>query len=225
MDEIVELEEEAVDQLEDEAQMQVSTSTSTTTTTPPMVRTTCEHIDVGRTMHVMKFSVNGECTERIRLRMGDSIHVNLEWENLETDCPGCIEQMYVGLRGTQLDCIFSDNESHDTSGKYQFDTNVLLPGKYYVVATSSWQYHCVDRVDGVVLTTVEVGGPAPHNAFIFFLAIIGFLSIIITFIAWGWKQINGKSTWQKIDVIFSDMPQSDTQVIEVPNDGDTDIHY
>merc|ERR1719354_1532701 len=32
-------------------------------------------------MHVMKFSVNGECTERIRLRMGDSIHVNLEWES------------------------------------------------------------------------------------------------------------------------------------------------
>lgn len=172
-----------------------------------MKRTTCGHIDVGRTMHVMDFTVNGECSENLRLRVGEKAHVKLHWENLETECPGCIEQMYVGLQGTSLDCIFSDNENYDTRGIYEYDTDMLLPGTYKLVSTSSWQYSCADRTDGEVLATLKVGPPAPHNSIILVLALVGFAILIISITLAAYRLVAGKEDWQKIDVIFSDMPE------------------
>jgi len=204
--------DEIVDVIDQEDNLADANSSWTIATTR-MPRTKCEHVDIGRTMHIMSFTINGKCTDHMNLHVGDSARLRVVWDNLETQCTGCIEQMYVGMRGQQLDCIFSENSDGDTTGYYDFNTGPLTAGDYSLVASSSWQYDCVDRTDGVVLATLLVDYPKTpgFGTFVFFLAIIGIISIVGT-IFYAVKHYLSDGMLEKLEIHFSDLPTAGTRI-------------
>jgi len=117
----------------------------------------CEQgFGIGHTFGVKRWSINGKCANALTVQHGDSVDVHLEYESWEHGCSGCIEQMYVGIRGESLDCIYNGNPNGHLHDDHTLTLANLAPGTYQIVATATWQYSCVERTDGRWIGTVHV---------------------------------------------------------------------
>lgn len=117
----------------------------------------CEQgFGIGHTFGVKSWAINDKCTNAITVSSDDSVKVHLEYESWEHGCSNCREQMYVGIRGQELDCIYDGNPNGHLHDDHTLILANLAPGTYQLVATASWQYHCVTRTDGRWIGTVHV---------------------------------------------------------------------
>lgn len=117
----------------------------------------CEQgFGIGHTFGVKSWAINDKCTNAITVSQGDSVKVHLEYESWEHGCSGCIEQMYVGIRGQELDCIYNGNPTGHLHDDHTLTLASLAPGTYQIVATASWQLSCETRTDGRWIATVHV---------------------------------------------------------------------
>jgi len=117
----------------------------------------CEQgFGIGHTFGVKSWLINGACANAVTVNAGDSVDVHIEYESWEHGCSGCIEQMYVGIRGQKLDCVYNGNPNGHLHDDHTLTLANLAPGTYQIVATASWQYNCVTRTDGRWIGTVHV---------------------------------------------------------------------
>jgi len=115
-----------------------------------------KNIDIGRHFKVESFSVNGQCTDMITVRDGQPVMFEANWFNEEKGCKGCIEQLYFGIKGIPMKCLYSRNMGEDWRGTYK-KTFAFMPGVYEIHAASTWQMRCNNKIDrGIRLLTVKV---------------------------------------------------------------------
>lgn len=116
-----------------------------------------KNIDIGRHFKVEKKSVNGKCTGKIVVKAGQPVAFSANWLNQEAGCKGCIEQLYFGIKGTPMKCLWSKNPRADERGVYQKTYTFDTPGTYEIHAATTWQMRCNNNIKrGVRLVTVEV---------------------------------------------------------------------
>merc|ERR1719334_1337808 len=58
----------------------------------------CKNKGVGAGIVIDHFSLNGQCTTDISVAHGATVALSATWANTEQHCPGCIEQLYIGLK-------------------------------------------------------------------------------------------------------------------------------
>jgi len=117
----------------------------------------CEQgFGIGHTFGVKSWLINGKCANAVAVNAGDSVDVHIDYESWEHGCSGCIEQMYVGIRGQKLDCIYNGNPNGHLHDDHTLTLANLAKGTYQIVAASSWQFSCVTKTDGRWIGTVHV---------------------------------------------------------------------
>ena len=118
-----------------------------------------EPIEIGSGVQVTSFSINGECLHEFEIDQGEAVNVHLEYYNPESGCTGCIEQVYVGIRGQPLECIYHGNPSNHMSDDHTLTIPAdTAPGTYVIVARVSYQYSCLEYTDGTEIATIRVVG-------------------------------------------------------------------
>jgi len=114
-------------------------------------------ISIGRQVEVTSFSINGECVNELYVVQGEEVDIHLEYYNPETGCTGCLEQVFVGIKGRELECIYHGNPSDHI----QDDHSLTIPadaevGTYEIVAKATYEYSCLTFTDGFSIATIHV---------------------------------------------------------------------
>merc|ERR1712045_471991 len=122
-------------------------------------------IDLGNSVSITSAKVNGQCVRSLTVNEGDSVNVELNYLNSESQCPGCVEQIYVGIGGIgqRLNCIYNGNPRDHDYDSYTLPLRNLRPGTYKIVADASWQYSCQHKTDGHEIATVTVLSSGRRN--------------------------------------------------------------
>lgn len=116
-----------------------------------------KNIDIGRHFKVESNAVNGRCTDMITVQAGQPVMFEANWFNREAGCKGCIEQLYFGIKGTPMKCLYSRNMGSDWRGTYKKTYTFDTPGTYEIHAASTWQMRCNNNIQrGVRIVTVIV---------------------------------------------------------------------
>ncbi len=118
-------------------------------------------------------------TNVIFVNPGESVTLtgnrNTVYNNPPNSCPGCITQLYIGMRNDDCGTTFTD--CFDISGSF-LNQNATLnktfnaptaPGVYYITQNSSWEFGCYDRGTGLPdndpnnAIAVVIVGTVPNN--------------------------------------------------------------
>jgi len=114
-------------------------------------------VHVGGHSKVESFTVNGQCVDEIYVRPGQPVLFDADWINPEVGCKGCIEQLYFGVKGMVMQCLFSKNPSQVDRGVYKKTYTFDKPGTYEIHGTATWLNRCnPNQRTGVPLVTVKV---------------------------------------------------------------------
>lgn len=115
------------------------------------------NVDLGRHFKVENYLVNGQCTDNIFVQPGQPVSFEADWFNPEAGCKGCIEQLYFGVKGAAMKCLWSKNPWRDERGTYRKTFTFDKPGLYEIHAATTWQMRCNSNIkSGVRLLTVIV---------------------------------------------------------------------
>ena len=99
----------------------------------------------GRTVTFTQMNINGTGTNVATVEPGSSVSFSTKWKSQYTSnyCPGCIQQLYIGVKDYAIDCMYSGNTAGNRNGNGNFSfTAPNDPGLYIVQAGSSLQYSC-----------------------------------------------------------------------------------
>jgi len=130
--------------------------------TPQLTKARCRpNVRLGGHFQAKKVLVNGKCTDNIVVRPGQPVAIKADWYNPEKGCKGCIEQLYFGVKGLPMKCLFSKNPWRDQRGTFQKTFTFDKLGTYEIHGAAKWQYRCnTSTTSGVRLVTVRVEAAA-----------------------------------------------------------------
>jgi len=116
-----------------------------------------EPIHIGSWTEITSFSINGNCVNEFEVERGQEVKVHLEYYNPEKGCTGCLEQVYVGIQGQKLDCIYNGNPwTHFEDDHVITIPTDAEPGTYVIVAKGTYDWTCSHRTDGIPIATIRV---------------------------------------------------------------------
>jgi len=117
----------------------------------------CEtDISLGRTISVTSYKVNGKCVKEIDVNYGQTVTVDVNFHNAETSCKGCIEQIYGGIQGQKLQCLYNGNPRGHENVRKKLVFNKLAVGTHKVVGASDWGWRCGTKTSGNTIVTINV---------------------------------------------------------------------
>ena len=128
---------------------------------------------------VRSVSLNGQGND-IQVEPGENVTLNIDYfVSNPTACPGCIDQLVVGVEDRTLDCIYSNippvSPAAEGSKTVSFDAPVEL-GVYRLFMVREQQFTCQDALNlyspervnvyGILIGTVKVGPPLDMEVFL-----------------------------------------------------------
>lgn len=115
----------------------------------------------GRTVTFSNVSLNETGIDNIRVAPGANISISVDWasEYTSTFCPGCIQQLYIGVKDEAINCMYSGFTNTNLTGT---DTLNFFapnePGIYVVQAAESLQFSCTLGAEGISNSTTGAIG-------------------------------------------------------------------
>ena len=121
---------------------------------PPEFPSAINRNFAGRQISYSDIKLNGgaQPSNTVNVNPGDKVSVEMNWSSQYTStyCPGCIQQLYIGVKNMAIDCMYSGQTQSPRSGNGSFTvTAPSEPGIYPIQAASSLQYSCTTQASGL----------------------------------------------------------------------------